>query len=407
MVETCDGALVVGAGPVGMSAALALDARGVPVTVLEAEPADRERPGTRADYVHGSTLEILEAVHPGLGFRIADAGLYCPTRRTYWRGREVFSRTYADRSDDDELPHSTRIAQAAVEELLLEALEARDVAIEWATEVTSVEAAEDGVRVGTASGRPWEAPYLVGADGGRSTVRREIGVEMSGTQSENTFLIVDVDEVEDDPRPVELVFHYGHPDVDGRNLFVAPFAGGWRVDLTCRAEDDPEVVAGESFVRELVGATLGERYVDRVRWVATYEFKQVTADRLVDDHDRVLLCGDAAHLFAPFGGRGMNSGVHDADAAGSALAAALAAETRALARREVENYAGLRGAAAEWNTYAAGKALTYIHSDALRPTMEKRVAALLSRWYPPAGEWLDRVHFGPPEGPPVPTVGKF
>lgn len=407
MAESAAEAIVVGAGPVGMSTALALRARGVPVAVLEAEPEDRERPGTRADYVHGSALEILEAVRPGLGTRIADAGLYCPTRRTVWRGREVFSRTYPDADGSDGLPHSTRIPQVVVEDLLLDALRDRGIEIRWEAGVETVDPGPDGVRVETAAGETVETPYLVGADGGRSTVRHEIGVEMSGTQSSNTFLIVDVAEVDDDPLPVELVFHYGHPDVDGRNLLLAPFAGGWRVDLTCRASDDPAAMTRDDHVRELVAATLGDRYADRVEWVATYEFKQVTADRFVDEHRRVLLAGDAAHLFAPFGGRGMNSGVHDADAAASAVATALGAETAAVARTEIENYAALREAAAAWNTYAAGQALEYIHSDRLRPNLEKQVAAILARWWAPAGEWLDRVHFGPHASPPIPTKGKF
>ena len=399
--------LVVGAGPVGTSAALALDARGVPVTVLEAEPEERERPGSRADYVHRSTLEILEAVHPGLGRRIAEAGLVCPTRRTYWRGREVYSRTFPVDGETEGLPHHSRIPQTEVEDFLLDALADRGVEARWDAAVATVDARADGVRVETADGATYEATYVVGADGGSSTVRHEIGVGMSGTQSENTFLIVDVEEVPEDPLPVELTFHYGQPGVDGRNVLTAPFAGGWRIDLTCRASDDPDVVTADAFVGELVAATVGERYADRVTWVSTYEFKQVTADAFVDDHGRVLLAGDAAHLFAPFGGRGMNSGVHDADAAASALAAARAAGTDAVRRREVEDYARLREAAAEWNTHAAGQALAHIHSDRLWPNVKKRAAAELSRFWEPAAEWLDSAHFGPASGPPVPTRGKF
>jgi 3-(3-hydroxy-phenyl)propionate hydroxylase len=141
--------------------------------------------------------------------------------------------------------------------------------------------------------------------------------------------------------------------------------------------------------------------------VSTYRFKQVTADSFVDEHRRVLLAGDAAHLFAPFGGRGMNSGVHDADAAASAVATALRAEMDAIARREVGNYAGLREEAADWNEYASGEALEHIYSDRLLPNVKKRAAAELARVWEPAGAWLDSAHFGPHAGPPVPTEGKF
>lgn len=402
-----DEVLVVGAGPVGMSAALALSARDVPVAIVEAEPADRERPGSRADYVHGATLEILEAVHPGLGHHIANAGLVCPTRRTYWRGREVRSRTFPFDPDAGGLPHHSRIPQTVVEDFLHEGLAERGVEIRWDSPVDTIEAGDDGVRVGVEGGETLEAPYVVGADGGGSTVRTEIGVGMTGTESENAFVIVDVEEDPDDPSPVELTFHYGHPAVGGRNVLTAPFHGGWRIDVTCRTSDDPEALASGESVRDIVTATMGDRYADRVSWVSTYRFKQVVAERFVDEHRRVLLAGDAAHLFAPFGGRGMNSGIHDADAAGSAIASALGAETDALARRAVENYAGLREEAAEWNEYAAGKALEHIYTDRLWPNVKKRAAAELARFWTPAADWLDTAHFGPLGSPPIPTKGKF
>lgn len=399
--------IVIGAGPVGMSVALALDARGVPVNILEAESADRDRPGSRADYVHRSTLEILESVHPGLGQRIAEAGLVCPTRKTLWRGREVYAQTFSASGNTGELPHHSRIPQTVVEDFLLEAIKERDIDIIWDAKVKEVDSATDGVQIITDDGQKFAAAYAIGADGGSSSVRHAMDIEMSGVESENTFLIVDVDERPDDPLPVELTFHYGHPDLDDRNVLMAPFAGGWRIDLTCRASDDHYEITGEEFVSRLVSATVGAQYTDRVSWVSTYNFKQVTADRFVDEHHRVLLAGDAAHLFAPFGGRGMNSGIHDADAAASAIAGALSAETDAVRITEIENYARLREKAAEWNTFAAGKALEHIHSDRLKPNIKKRVAAELSRWWTPAARWLDRAHFGPHAGPPIPTKGKF
>lgn len=398
---------VVGAGPVGMSTALALDARGISVGILEADPEDRERPGTRADYVHGSTLEILDASHPGLGEQLVEEGLLLPKRRTKWRGREIYSQTFPIPDEIDGLPHSTRIPQTVVEDYMHDALDERDIPIYWDAAVKTVQSDTDSVRIEAADGETREVSYVVGADGGGSTVRKEIGVDMSGSQSENSFLIIDVDEHPDDPRSPELTFHYGHPGVDGRNVLTAPFKGGWRVDITMRPSDDPDEMTSDKRVEELIRATIGEKYVDRVSWVSTYRFKQVTADRMVDQNHRVLLAGDAAHLFAPFGGRGMNSGIHDADAAASAIATALSAETDEIAQREIENYARLREEAAEWNTNAAGQALEHIYSDRFRPNAKKWIAAQLARVWDPAGAWLDKAHFGPHESPPIPTVGKF
>src|SRR3712207_5352657 len=84
--------LVVGAGPVGLVAALALHAKGLPVTVLEREAEGRQRPGSRAIFIHKATLKLLEQIQPGLGQQVAADGLVWPTKRTTFRGREVYVR---------------------------------------------------------------------------------------------------------------------------------------------------------------------------------------------------------------------------------------------------------------------------------------------------------------------------
>src|SRR6516165_3934239 len=86
--------MIIGAGPVGMAAALALHSLGRQVTLLEAEPEGRARPGSRAIFVHKASLQLLEQVSPGLGWELAAHGLVWPTKRTFWRGKEVFVRHY-------------------------------------------------------------------------------------------------------------------------------------------------------------------------------------------------------------------------------------------------------------------------------------------------------------------------
>jgi 3-(3-hydroxy-phenyl)propionate hydroxylase len=398
--------VVAGAGPVGMTTALALHARGVETTILEADPKDRDRPGSRAIYVHKDTLRTLETSSPGLGYRLVENGLIWDTRRTLFRGTEVFERTYPDPGGNGGLPHFTSLPQVWTEEYMLDAVEDAGIEVHWDDGVETVESSEHGVRVETESGETYHAEYAVGADGAGSTVRSEIGAEFSGTQSENSFIIADIDEFEDEPLKQERVFHYDHPRVDGRNVLLVPFKGGWRVDIQCKESDDPEYLSQDEQVADLVAKTLGERYRDRVDWVSQYKFKQVIADTLVDEHNRVLLVGEAGHLFAPFGARGMNSGVADADAAATRLTAALSADVEEASEAEIEHYGIERLKAAQYNKRAAGQALEYLQGDSYVTKAKKYLAARAAPHYEPAGEWLDDAPYGPHGGPPV-NIGQY
>ena len=406
-IDTDERVVVAGAGPVGMTTALALHARGVPVTILEAESEDRNRSGSRAIYVHGSTLRTLERVHPGLGTKLVDEGLVWPTRRTLFRGEEVFSRTYSNPGGSGDVPHFTSLPQVRTEEYMLAALDEAGIEVHWDSEVETVESSPDGVRVETTDGRTWETPYLVGADGGGSTVRNEIGANFEGDQSENSFIIADIAEDPDNPRPQERVFHYDDPAVGGRNVLLVPFTGGWRLDIQCHDHDDPERLSDDESMRRFVRTVLGERYADRIEWVSTYQFLQVMADTFIDDHRRVLLAGEAAHLLAPFGARGMNSGIADADEAASAITVALRAETDAVARDEVELFAARREKAAEYNLDAAGQALEYLQGDSPVTNAKKKIAARFAEYWEPAGEWLDDAPYGPHGSPPIVSTSNY
>jgi len=398
--------LVAGAGPVGMSAALALNARGISVKILEKDSRDRDRRGSRAIYVHGDTLRTLEQSHPGLGKRLVDEGIIWSTRKTCFRGKEVFSRTYSNPGGSGDLPHFTSLPQVWTEEFMLDAIQEEGIEIRWEAPVEMVDSTSERVRVAIGDGTEFEAEYLIGADGAGSAVRSEIGVAFEGTESANSFIIADVNEQPVEPRAQERVFHYDHPAVDGRNVLLVPFQGGWRVDIQCKVSDDPERLTRDEQIADLVAKTLGDRYRDRVEWVSEYKFKQVTADRMVDEHCRVLLTGEAGHLFAPFGARGMNSGVADVDLAADSIAVALAAQNDRLAEEKIKAYNIERKKAAEFNKMAAGQALEYLQGDGMYVKAKKRVAAAVANLWEPAGEWLDDAPYGPHGGPRV-NIGQY
>lgn len=391
--------IVVGAGPVGLTAALALKAKGLTVTVLEAEAEGRLRPGSRAIYIHKATLKLLEEVSPGLGREIASHGLVWPTKRTLYRGKEVYVRNYPP-SDPKALPPFTSLPQVEIERYLMEASHRAGIEFAWNKPVTGVETNPEGVKLTSEGGETWTAAYLVGADGARSAIRRGLGIRMEGERSKNYFIVVDVKEDSEKPLPVERVFHYEHPAVGHRNVLFVPFQGGWRVDLQCNADDRAEEFSSEEGVRRWLAKVLPAAYAERITWISTYQFLQQIASDFTDQHRRVLLVGEAAHLFAPFGARGMNSGVADAVAAAEAIARALKAEELAGARMAVEEFAQTRRAAADYNRNAAGVALEHMKTGERLTQAKRFVAATLARYSKRIGRWLDEGPYGPRSGPP-------
>lgn len=392
--------LVVGAGPVGLATALALRAKGLAATVLEAGAEGRARPGSRAIYVHRETLEQLEAIRPGLGWQIASRGLVWGAKRTTWRGREVFARNYPP-PDPSVLPPFASLAQVETEAMLAEAAKQAGAEMVWDSTVSGVKADAGGVELTTEEGSTWSAGYVIAADGAHSSVRASLGIAMEGSRSESSFVIVDVEEVPDNPLPLERVFHYNHPSVEGRNLLTVPFAGGWRVDLQCREDDDAEAMSDPEGVRRWMRQVLPPGYAERVGWVSTYRFLQVVAKELTDASGRVLLVGEAAHLFSPFGARGMNSGVVDAVAAAEAVSRAGGAAAGAGAggaTDPIAEFARTRMEAALYNRAAASASLTHMQGDGAVMQVKRRLAAALALYGQRAGSWLDSAPYGPRGG---------
>jgi 3-(3-hydroxy-phenyl)propionate hydroxylase len=391
--------VVVGAGPVGLTAALAVRATGRPATVVEAGAHDRVRPGSRAIYLHRVTLELLEGVRSGLGIELVRRGLVWRTKRTLYRGREVYRRTYEAPAAGN-LPSATNLPQVVTEAVLLQACMESGVDFVWNAEIVTAKADGRGVVLDTSDGRRVSARYVIGADGARSVVRESAGLHLEGPRTSNAYVIVDVAQDPIAPLPLERVFHYEHPQVGFRNVLFVPFAGHWRVDLQCHPDDDPDAYSSDSGVRDWLARVMPEKYADRVTWVSSYVFRQAIASAFADETRRLLLVGEAAHLFAPFGARGLNSGVADAVMAARAIDAALRAGTQEAAARAVQDFADARRAAAARNRAASSAALTHLQAASPARRTVRHVAARLAPVVPPFGRWLDRAPFGPRLGAP-------
>jgi 3-(3-hydroxy-phenyl)propionate hydroxylase len=199
--------------------------------------------------------------------------------------------------------------------------------------------------------------------------------------------------------PIERVFHYEHPAVDGRNVLFVPFAGHWRIDLQCHAHDDPEVFSGVDGARKWLPRVIRADYADRITWISTYIFRQAVANSFTDVYRRILLTGEAAHVFAPFGARGLNSGLADAFVAAVAVDRALRSASPAEARAAADHFASSRHAAALRNREASNTALRHLTAPTFFLRAQRRAAATLAPVVAAAGHWLDSAPYGPQLGP--------
>ena len=343
--------VVVGNGPVGQTTALLLARWEIPTVVLDAHPR-REVVGSRSICQQRDTLDIWDSV--GAGRQIADEGVTWRVARTYYREHELFHVEFADESDSP-FPPWVNIGQARVEQVLDERIAATDlVDPRWDATVTAITDHGRGVVVETDTGSI-EAPYVVGAAGARGeVVRRAIGAEFEGRSFEDCFLICDI-RCDLPDRELERRFYFDPAWNPGRQVLMHPCP-----DSTYRI--DWQVPPGFDLARERANGELDRRIrmiVDEaayeVVWCTVYRFHSRCATTM--GRGRVLIAGDAAHLMAPFGARGLNSGVADAENAAWRIAWALHGWADPLI---VEDYDVERRAAARENIAITTRTMDFL-----------------------------------------------
>lgn len=391
--------LVIGTGPVGMTAALALHNQGIKATIIEAQPEGCERAGSRAIYLHKETLKLLEHISPGLGFELANIGIVWPVKKTYYRGEPVYKRVYEPPAPNT-IPAFSSLHQHEIEKVLFKACQDANIEFVWEEPVKEVVTSNEGVTIKTEKGI-WKAKYVLAADGAQSAVRKSVGINFEGPRTSDAFVVVDVKEDEENPLPIERTFHYQHPDAGGRNVMYVPFAGGWRIDLQLFDEDDRSYYGSEEGVREWLPKVMDPKYIERITWISTYTFYQVVAESYTDENKRVILAGEAAHLFAPFGARGLNSGVPDAIVGAQGITSALKAKTVEEARAAIESAANERLNAGLYNRECSNLALEHIQGTNEEIKLKREMSAFLAPYIPSLGKWLDEGPFGPRSGPPA------
>ncbi len=302
--------VVVGAGPIGLAAAIDLAQRGRPVVVLEA--GDGVSEGSRAICFAKRTLEVFDRL--GGARRMVDKGITWNLGRVFFGNREVYSFNLLP-EEGHRRPAFINLQQYYVEEFLIERLQALpDADIRWCNEVTAVAEDDDGVHLTVATPEGdyrLVADYLIAADGARSPVRHMLGLKAEGQVFRDRFLIADV--VMQADFPTERWFWFDPPFHPGQSVLLHRQADNvFRIDFQLGWEADPDEERKPERVIPRIRAMLGEGVDFELEWVSVYTFqcRRVASMR---PSPRILFAGDAAHQVSPFGARGANSGVQDVD----------------------------------------------------------------------------------------------
>jgi 3-(3-hydroxy-phenyl)propionate hydroxylase len=304
--------VIAGAGPTGLMCALALRKQGIPVVLYEAEPALTY--DLRAGSFHPPTLEMMAPY--GITEKMHETGL--TVRRWQIRNRPgdlIAEFDLGLLKDVTPFPYRLHLEQHRLTPIQLEILRRDpDVAINFGHALTGFTQDTDGVSVTFATkegDRTVKGSWLIGADGGRSAVRKGLDVEFEGFTWPELFVVVSTP-YDFDQHGFALNCYIADP-VEWGALFKVPDAGPpglWRLAYPVNPEESEDVLLSADRVEDALQRLVPKPSPYEIRYKSTYRVHQRVASSFRSG--RVLLAGDAAHLNNPLGGFGLNSGIHDA-----------------------------------------------------------------------------------------------
>jgi 3-(3-hydroxy-phenyl)propionate hydroxylase len=300
--------VVVGAGPVGLSLAIDLAQRGHGVVLLD--DADRIGEGSRAICFSKRSLEYWDRL--GIGQRMVDKGVVWSVGKIFHGNSQLYQFNLLP-EQGHKRPAFINLQQFYAEAYLVDRVRALGaIDLRWRNKVTGLEARNDHVAltIETPDG-PYriQAQHVIACDGARSGLRKMVGAEFSGQIFEDQFLIADVKMTA--AFPTERWFWFDPPFHTGRSALLHKQPDDvWRIDLQLNRDADPAVETRPENVRPRIARMLGHDKFE-FEWISLYKFQCRRMDHFI--HGRVIFAGDAAHQVSPFGARGANSGLQDAE----------------------------------------------------------------------------------------------
>jgi 3-(3-hydroxy-phenyl)propionate hydroxylase len=300
--------VVVGAGPVGLSLAIDLAQRGQKVVLLD--DADRIGEGSRAICFSKRSLEYWDRL--AVGDRMVDKGVVWSVGKIFHGASQLYQFNLLP-EEGHKRPAFINLQQFYAEAYLVDRVgELPAIDLRWRNKVVALEQRNDAIALTVATPEgPYKvhAGYVIACDGARSSLRQMVGAEFSGQVFEDQFLIADVEMTA--AFPTERWFWFDPPFHAGRSALLHKQPDDiWRIDLQLSRDADPIAEKQPENVRPRIARMLGHDQFD-FEWISLYKFQCRRMERFV--HGRVIFAGDAAHQVSPFGARGANSGLEDAE----------------------------------------------------------------------------------------------
>jgi 3-(3-hydroxy-phenyl)propionate hydroxylase len=333
--------VIVGAGPVGLTLALDLAKRGQPVVLLD--DADRIGEGSRAICFSKRSLEVWDRL--GVAAPMIDKGVVWNVGRIF-SGDALLYQFDLLPETGHKMPAFINLQQYYAEAFLVEGVKQMpSIDLRWRNKVTAIDQRNDHavLTIDTPDGLyRLTASYVVACDGARSTLRNLVGADFEGQVFEDQFLIADVKMTAE--FPTERWFWFDPPFHAGKSALLHRQPDDiWRIDLQLSRDADASVERQPENVRPRIARMLGHDAFT-FEWISVYKFQCRRMRKFL--HERVIFAGDAAHQVSPFGARGANSGIEDAENLGWKLAMVLRGEAPAAL---LDSYDTERGAAADEN----------------------------------------------------------
>jgi 3-(3-hydroxy-phenyl)propionate hydroxylase len=363
--------IVVGAGPVGLSLSIDLAQRGLPVVLLD--DADRIGEGSRAICFSKRSLEVWDRLQ--VADRMVEKGVVWSVGKIFL-GRDLLYQFDLLPEEGHKMPAFINLQQYYAESYLVDRVrQLPAIDLRWRNNVTGLHQHHDhaALTIETPEG-PYQlrADYVVACDGARSALRGLVGAEFTGEVFEDQFLIADVKMTAE--FPTERWFWFDPPFHAGQSALLHRQPDNiWRIDLQLGPDADPALERRPENVRPRIERMLGHGDFE-FEWISIYKFQCRRMARLL--HGRVVFSGDAAHQVSPFGARGANSGLEDAENLAWKLAMILRREAPAglLASYDIE-----RGLAADDNIKASTRSTDFIAPHSCQERRLRRAVLSLAK----------------------------